>query len=416
MSESLQDRSFRLFLSRSAILFVIALLCLSITQAAQAQSPPCPDPPAPISDSHTFHALGESITIPLSTAPCHTVAVTISWMNGANNGSNLKVTFLDSSGQAIYSEGTISAFYTGSRIFPFFSPYPYPWRGSRSALFNPASVKIETISPFGDPCNISYEITFTSRSGYNVGGDTFSNAPLVPALPTSYSGSMYDGRTPPSGGISIDPGQYFKVHLSCNQAMYVYGSVTVSSNVSSNFRIDLYDANQQLVMQNWIFTGSMGTTNFASTSFVNPNSTESDFYIRAWSYNWPIYDFTLNIDEYVGSNNVNNPRPVAPDATASPGPTPNSEEYHLPAGIDTDVLTDRMTELWAKVYWPSDFSGGPYPLVVFLHGNHLTCGITGTSPRVDDENVYTYFGTCGVSRFFVSGVTGTARNNSAGWF
>ncbi|MBA2704400.1 MAG: hypothetical protein H0U60_11165 [Blastocatellia bacterium] len=374
------------------VFFAVALLCLIAPQAAHGQAPPCPDPPAPISNSYTFQGLGESITIPFSTSPCHTVAVNVSWSNGLNYGSNLKVSFLDASGQPIYYEDTISAYLPGSRIFPFSSPYPYPWRGSRSSLLNPAALKIETIYPFAVSCFITYDITFTARPGYNVGGDSFTNAPLVPALPTTYLGSMYDGRTPPFGGVSIDPGQFFKVHLKCNQAIYAYGSVTVSSGVSSNFRVDIYDANQQLITPNWIFTGSMGTTSFASNPFVNPNSTESDFYIKAWSYNWPIYDFTLNIDEYVASNNVNNPRPVAPDATG--GTTPNSEEFHLPASIDTDVLTVSATELWAKVYWPADFSGGPYPLAVFLHGNHSTCGKIGTSPRLDDNSDYTLTGTC----------------------
>ncbi len=396
LSNSLTRSLIDCFLSESIAVFVVALLCLIVPQTAHGQAPPCPDPPAPISNSYNFQGLGESITIPFSTSPCHTVAVNVSWSNGLNYGSNLKVSFLDASGQPIYYEDTISAYLPGSRIFPFSSPYPYPWRGSRSSLLNPAALKIETIYPFAVSCFITYDITFTARPGHNVGGDSFTNAPLVPALPTKYLGSMYDGRTPPFGGVSIDPGQFFKVHLKCNQAIYAYGSVTVSSGVSSNFRVDIYDANQQLITPNWIFTGSMGTTSFASNPFVNPNSTDSDFYIKAWSYNWPIYDFTLNLDEYVASNNVNNPRPVAPDATG--GTTPNSEEYHLPASTDADVLTGRATELWAKVYWPADFSGGPYPLVVFLHGNHGTCGRTGTSPRDDGDptyyNYYTYNGNC----------------------
>ena len=195
------------------VLFVVVLLCMFFSQEAHAQAPPCPDPPATISGPHTFHSLGEVITIPFSMAPCHTVSVNISWSNGLNNGSNLRVTFLDSSGQPIYSVSSISAFLPGSTTFPFSSPYPYPWRGSRSALFNPASLRIETIFPFGDPCDIAYEIAFTSRAGYNVGGDSFANAPLVPEFPVTYSGSMYDGRTPPSGGVSVDPGQFFKVRL-----------------------------------------------------------------------------------------------------------------------------------------------------------------------------------------------------------
>ncbi|MFZ0062361.1 MAG: hypothetical protein WAL47_10020, partial [Pyrinomonadaceae bacterium] len=204
---------------------------------------------------------------------------------------------------------------------------------------------------------------------------------------------MYDGTNPTPGG-SIDPGQFFKVRLKCKQAMYIHGSVTVGSTVASHFRVDLYNANAppQVIISTWVFYGSMGTASFVSTPYVNPNSTDTDFYIRVWSGSGSIHDFELNIDEYVASNNVNNPRPVAPDATGSGGSV-SSEEYHLPASIDNDVLTGRNTELWAKLYWPTSFSSGPYPLVVFLHGNHATCG-TGTNPHVDNNSDYTSSGTC----------------------
>lgn len=119
--------------SMAISLFLITLLFLILPQVARAQAPPCPDPPSSMSGPHTFHELGASLILPLNIAPCHTVTVDISWSNGLNNGSNLKVTFLDSSGQAIYSESDISAFLTGSRSFPLSPPYPYPWRGSRIA-------------------------------------------------------------------------------------------------------------------------------------------------------------------------------------------------------------------------------------------------------------------------------------------
>jgi hypothetical protein len=57
------------------------------------------------------------------------------------------------------------------------------------------------------------------------------------------------------------------------------------------------------------------------------------------------------------------------------------------------VLDDRPTEIWAVVHRPVDVSGGPYPLLVFLHGNHPTCG-TGENPRIDDNSQYTTTGTC----------------------
>jgi hypothetical protein len=51
-------------------------------------------------------------------------------------------------------------------------------------------------------------------------------------------------------------------------------------------------------------------------------------------------------------------------------------------------------DLWARVYWPKDLSKGPYPLLVFLHGNHGTCGQLVSGVRKDYSSEYTLFGTC----------------------
>ncbi len=69
-------------------------------------------------------------------------------------------------------------------------------------------------------------------------------------------------------------------------------------------------------------------------------------------------------------------------------------DYKLPASFDPTVTTSLQTELWARVYRPD--SGGPYPLLVFLHGNHATCGRFSASlgVRVDDRSDYTTSGTC----------------------
>ncbi len=69
-------------------------------------------------------------------------------------------------------------------------------------------------------------------------------------------------------------------------------------------------------------------------------------------------------------------------------------EYKLPASFDAEVTTDLETELWARVYRPD--TGGPYPLVVFLHGNHATCGYfdAALGIRIDDNSDYTTTGTC----------------------
>jgi hypothetical protein len=71
-----------------------------------------------------------------------------------------------------------------------------------------------------------------------------------------------------------------------------------------------------------------------------------------------------------------------------------SAEYKFPAAVDPDVLSDRATELWARVYMPQVLTSGTrYPVLVFLHGNHNTCG-HGSNPRIDDDATYTTTGTC----------------------
>lgn len=69
-------------------------------------------------------------------------------------------------------------------------------------------------------------------------------------------------------------------------------------------------------------------------------------------------------------------------------------KYKLPASLDSTVTTRLKTELWAHVWRPS--TGGPHPLVVFLHGNHGTCGRFDAARgiRVDDLLDYTITGTC----------------------
>src|SRR5262249_14816521 len=105
---------------------------------------------------------------------------------------------------------------------------------------------------------------------------------------------------------------------------------------------------------------------------------------------------------------------TAPDATA-PGPLPvTTGSYDLGAHIDDLVLPncqprsgyDCKIDVRAEVYRPTVLSG-TYPLVIFLHGNHGTCGRPYQSPpdpsgmlgnpRIDDKVTYTGTGSCPVN-------------------
>ena len=84
---------------------------------------------------------------------------------------------------------------------------------------------------------------------------------------------------------------------------------------------------------------------------------------------------------------------TAPDATGGGPLAVRSAEYRGEAGVNPIILGGRATEIWGQLYHPVDLSRSPYPVIVFLHGNHGTCG-TGSNPRVDSSCQYTTTGTC----------------------
>lgn len=87
----------------------------------------------------------------------------------------------------------------------------------------------------------------------------------------------------------------------------------------------------------------------------------------------------------------------APDSTKMGSHKVASAEYRFPASIDPLVLSDTKTEVWGKVFYPTDIvnAATKAPLIVLLHGNHATCG-AGANPRMDTSCEYTYEGTCPV--------------------
>jgi hypothetical protein len=83
----------------------------------------------------------------------------------------------------------------------------------------------------------------------------------------------------------------------------------------------------------------------------------------------------------------------APSATKSGPFATIAREYRFKATVDPDIIGDRETEIWAVVHRPTQLQNRPHPLIVFLHGNHATCG-TGSNPRIDNNIEYSSTGTC----------------------
>lgn len=371
---------------------------------------PCPSP-SPTTMEGDLNE-GHSIAIPISLAPCETVNVAV--VTSTQQGGAATLTFHNNVGATILTDNWNPPGSSYLENIPYDSaPWLPPYRGTRGPEGLPMYAIFES-----RVADIHYKITVTKtpRQKYNLGGNGFGNALDVTTLPASYYGSLWP----------YEQGQYFKIHLQGNESVYLSGFALGHWFYSANFNVKIYNASQELITDLVNLTPG-GRYEYANVSYTNPNANAADFYLRVTCYPFPIHDFELNIQTDHCSSTAEE-KPISPNASGLGPLAVTSSEYKLPPSVDPDVLaldsdlvptdpniTGRETELWAKMYRPSDFSGGPYPLIVFLHGNHGTCGHL-SNPRVDDDSSYTLRGVCGFVPFVIGRTLGTPRNNSDGWF
>jgi len=139
-------------------LLVALLFCLP--GSFLAQETPCPDPVPQTAGQHKFRYPGESFNIPIVVAGCQALALDLRWSNGANNGSNFVISFLDDQGQPVYSK-QVFGFRTGNDHFPLTS---FEWLGRAAMVGVPVAVRIQAVEPFRYPSSIFYRVTRVSRN------------------------------------------------------------------------------------------------------------------------------------------------------------------------------------------------------------------------------------------------------------
>ncbi len=84
-----------------------------------------------------------------------------------------------------------------------------------------------------------------------------------------------------------------------------------------------------------------------------------------------------------------------------------SGDYKFEPTKDLEVHKVDTTELWARVYAPAELEAGTrYPVLVFLHGYHGTCGDISTVPRTDKGGNYRYHGECDEGQIVVENHAG----------
>jgi hypothetical protein len=281
------------------VILGLTLLFLS-AQAAYSQN--CP---SASTTNFTFEpaSLGASMTVTIDLAPCETMELHEShdMLGDGNRGTEVDVTYLNSSDVPLYTQGIFGFYSATDNIVPSSYSEPFPWVGIRSALVQPAKIKLQSSLGYGQgypPIVPQYRFTIvrSPRPGYNIGGDSFGNAPLAPSFPTTYRGSVRDGTAVPA-----DPGQYFKIHLNGNQQIYATGTVTQNTYYGTNFVLDIFNSNQQQLTNHWLSFAVYGVNNYTTGTFTNPNPNPADFYIRAWSNYGPTRDFSMTINSVVQS-------------------------------------------------------------------------------------------------------------------
>lgn len=88
---------------------------------------------------------------------------------------------------------------------------------------------------------------------------------------------------------------------------------------------------------------------------------------------------------------------TAPDATKRGSYAVGLGSYALAPKLDRELSDELKTQIAAAVWYPKNAPASePRPLLVFLHGNHATCGRYDKELkiRVDDDTTYTYDGKC----------------------
>src|ERR1051325_4313663 len=134
------------------VLISAAFLIFEIN-SVDAQPPPCPSSGSSTTFTFAPNSDSDSTTLTINLAPCETIEIreTHDMAGNGERGTNPRVSYLNSSGQEIYSQ-SIYGFYSSPPPYNSIplqdsSDEPFPWVGVASPLVLPATLKIESSWP-----------------------------------------------------------------------------------------------------------------------------------------------------------------------------------------------------------------------------------------------------------------------------
>jgi hypothetical protein len=151
-----------------------------------------------------------------------------------------------------------------------------PLLGSRgpSGRAYRVTVKVDNIYA-GITASYTLRITRTARPGYNIGGTSTGDAPLMAPLPAAVKASVHP----------YEPRQYWKVHLSPGETIKLIGRgrTPVSSGNWARLLVTVYKPNgsYSIVGDYWYSGGPDVWNSFESSTFTNTTGSEGDFWVAA---------------------------------------------------------------------------------------------------------------------------------------
>jgi Ig-like domain from next to BRCA1 gene/Transglutaminase-like superfamily len=273
------------------ILILAGLHVLAVPATADAQSPPpCPSSPTVQEFQGQGGPNSTSDPYPIDLKPCETVVVQLqgSASNHPSGNANMQMIIRNSDGASLATTNFLCG-QSCTTTVPLAGTVPgYPMPGTRGdgGLAKDVIVKVGVFNWFGTPpATYKLIVTKTPRPGYNTMGNSFANAPHV-TLPKSYLGSVHP----------LDPGQFVKVTLAAQDALYASGHVKGHASYGAYWEIEVYDS-AGTELTNLVYGTAYGGPHLYNSRnpFVNTAAVTRDFYVRFWCRFWPVHDFSMNL-------------------------------------------------------------------------------------------------------------------------
>lgn len=363
---------------KPVMILVFATIALGGTRSAQAQS--CPSGYT-ITTSNTITGQNtEAMPWILAMDPCQTVSVQIVTASASTHPSgNGNIYFrLRNAAHQILAETSFVCGMSCSGTLPGTNDVAgYPAPGMRGAEGNPADILVSTglFNWFGGPtASYTLIITVAPRTGYNRGGTSFANAPMID-IGVEQKGSVH----------WREPGQFYRVHLDAGQLLFVRGEATAHYWYGSYFSITLYDDAQQEVRL-MVNAAPYNTVTFpaaGTAGVVYQNSGAArDFYLKVRAQYYPTWDFKFT---------AVSPRLTLSPATVTRGDTATFTVVDAPGGA-VSAWTYEVTDPAAAstVSRTVDVNSATWAGQLVVSGvGRVTVGLGGYSQQLEKAAVVT---------------------------